>query len=292
MAGHPNLHSASSYHSPPAEITVLTALATSLFSLLSQGLTSFNHVFLCANSQETRATQKAYTQGLLRIVYLFGLMSLMFHRNLYFTSPSFLYCGGEVMEKKMRRKINQKDLWLVSSEVKASHVENRVGTAVWGRKTGWASSSPGCNYLLKTKQNNKKKCTCEYTPLKTDTYLTSEVPTFGFTMAELTVFFGVTAASHYGHIQLAGLSNYTRSLKGSKAHPMKRSRSLVPSSPSIYNSTLRMPLALSFCSTAYTFSNADPFASQNVSVFPNTKTAKVIAYEWPLGRDLPCFLSA
>lgn len=112
----------------------------------------------------------------------------MFHRNLYFTSPSFLYWGGW-KEKKNEKKINPNDIWLVSSEVKASHVENRVGTAVWGRKTGWASSSPGCNYLLKTKQN-KKKCTCEYTPLKTDIYLTSEVPTFGFTMAELTVLFG------------------------------------------------------------------------------------------------------
>lgn len=67
--------------------------------------------------------------------------------------------------------------------------------------------------------------------MKTDIYLTSEVPTFGFTMAELTVFFGVSAASHYGHIQLAGLSNYTRSLKGSKAHPMKNGTGLWSQAP-------------------------------------------------------------
>lgn len=83
---------------------------------------------------------------------------MLSHHNLYFTPPTLLRGGGE----EKRKKINQNDIWLVSSEVKPSHVENRPDTVLWVQKIGWASSSLGCNYLLKTKQN--KKCNGIYTP--------------------------------------------------------------------------------------------------------------------------------
>lgn len=76
---------------------------------------------------------------------------------------------------------------------------------------------PWLQLSFENKTEFKKKCTCDYTPLKTDIYLGSEVPTCGFTMAQLTVLFGVSTASRYGHIQLARLSNCASSFKGSKA---------------------------------------------------------------------------
>lgn len=194
-------------------------------------------------------------------------------------------------KKKNEKKINPNDIWLVSSEVKASHVENRVGTALWGRKTGWASSSPGCNYLLKTKQN-KKKCTCEYTPLKTDTYLTSEVSTFGFTMTELTVLFRVSAASRYGHIQLAGLSNDARSLKRSKARPLKTVPVSGPKPLSHLQQNPKDASGLSFCSPAYTFKKTRPFCiSECLGCFPILSKGYCLWMTFRQ-RDLPCFLSA
>lgn len=83
---------------------------------------------------------------------------MLSHHNLYFTPPALWRQGEE-----KRKKINQNDIWLVNPEVKASHVENRPGTVLWVQKIGWASSSLGCNYLSKTKQN-KKKCTRTYSP--------------------------------------------------------------------------------------------------------------------------------
>lgn len=74
---------------------------------------------------------------------------MLSHHSLYFTPFPFLWVAGR---KKHRKKINQNDIWLVSSEVKPSHVENRPGTVVWVQKIGWASSSLRCNYLLKTKR--------------------------------------------------------------------------------------------------------------------------------------------
>lgn len=82
-------------------------------------------------------------------------------------SPLPLYWGWKKTEKK---KINQNDIWLVSSEVKPSHVENRPGTVLWVQKIGWANSSLKCNYLLKTKQN--KKCSRVDIPLR-DRYLSN-----------------------------------------------------------------------------------------------------------------------
>lgn len=115
--------------------------------------------------------------------------------------------------------------------------------------------------------------------MKTDTYLTSEVPTFGFTMTELTVLVGVSAASRYGHIQLEGLSNGARSLKRSKARPMKTVPVSGPKPLSHLQQHPKDASGLSFCSPAYTFKKkTDPFASQNVSVV-SQYSAKVIAYE-------------
>lgn len=54
---------------------------------------------------------------------------------------------------------------------------------------------------------------------------------------------------------------------------------------------LKDAFGLSFCSPAYTFKKKkpDPFASQNVSVV-SQYSAKVIAYEWLLGREIcPAF---
>lgn len=124
-------------------------------------------------------------------------MALIFYHHNFYSTPPPLF---ERRKKKKKEKINQNDIWLFSSEVKPSHVENRPGTVLWVQKIGWASSSLGCNYLLKTKQN--KKCTCIYIPPGTDIYLASAPHAFSFAMSELTALSAVYAASQSCQIKL------------------------------------------------------------------------------------------
>lgn len=129
---------------------------------------------------------------------------MLSHHSLYFTPFPFLWVGGR---KKHRKKINQNDIWLVSSEIKPSHVENRPGTVVWVQKIGWASSSLRCNYLLKTKRKKNaliyiyisvSESVCVYTLSETDIYLTSASHTFDFAMSEWTASHVVYAVSQPG----------------------------------------------------------------------------------------------
>lgn len=114
---------------------------------------------------------------------------MLSHHNLYFTPPPLFELG----EEREKKKINQNDKWLVSSEAKPSHVENRPGTIPWVQKIGGASSSLRCNYHLKTKRN--KECTHIYTSSETDNYLTAASKAFGFAMSELTASHVVYAVS-------------------------------------------------------------------------------------------------
>lgn len=86
---------------------------------------------------------------------------MLSHHNLYFTPPALLREGRG---RKKEEKINQNDIWLVSSEVKPSHVENRPGTVFWVQKIGWASSS--LSAIIFWKQNKIKNIPIYIWPLR------------------------------------------------------------------------------------------------------------------------------
>lgn len=157
-----------SYHSPLAETRHSKPGLRSYSSLATAWPCSTVHPSCSALRDKTRWGQLSQTRGLLTVTYLGWVTLILSHHNLYFTPFPFLWVGGR---KKHRKKINQNDVWLVRSEVKPSRVENRPGIVVWVQKIGWASSSLGCNYLLKTKRN--KKCAHIYIYTLRDRYLSN-----------------------------------------------------------------------------------------------------------------------
>lgn len=148
VAGHSNLCYVASYHSPPADITTVRALANCLFLPCPWDWHPSVMNLCVSNAPKNKSNTAVLHLCPPVIVYLCWYPWCFQEISILPLPPPFIWEGEEKKEKERKeKKINLNDIWLGRSEVKTSHVENRPGTVLWVQKIGWASPSLGGNYL-------------------------------------------------------------------------------------------------------------------------------------------------